>query len=133
MLLHQEIRLAAVVVVGFLILGVTECSYVGRKGSVFEYAAVSCRAHSFSVTDFGAVGDGKTLNTRAFGEAVNHLSRYSQEGGALLYVPAGRWLTGSFNLTSHFTLFLHRDAVLLASQVEFPLTSFSGGFLLTTA
>lgn len=118
MLLHQEIiKLAAVVVVGFLILGGAECRYAGKTGSVFEYAAVSCRAHSFSVTEFGAVGDGKTLNTRAFREAVDHLSRYSQEGGALLYIPAGRWLTGTFNLTSHFTLFLHRDAVLLASQV----------------
>ncbi|XP_031389840.1 probable polygalacturonase [Punica granatum] len=114
--------LAAVVVVGILLVSTgTECRAVGKvgavtTGSVFEYGAVSCRAHSFSVTDFGAVGDGKTLNTRAFQQAVDHLSRYSQQGGALLYVPPGRWLTGTFNLTSHFTLFLHKDAVLLASQ-----------------
>uniref|UniRef100_A0A453J5M0 Uncharacterized protein n=1 Tax=Aegilops tauschii subsp. strangulata TaxID=200361 RepID=A0A453J5M0_AEGTS len=28
------------------------------------------------------------------------------------------WLTGPFNLTSHFTLFLHRGAEILASQVR---------------
>ncbi|GAV91436.1 LOW QUALITY PROTEIN: hypothetical protein CFOL_v3_34831, partial [Cephalotus follicularis] len=39
-------------------------------------------------------------------------------GGSLLYVPAGIWLTWSFNLTSHFTLYLDKDAVLLASQVS---------------
>ncbi|GAV74529.1 hypothetical protein CFOL_v3_18009, partial [Cephalotus follicularis] len=37
-------------------------------------------------------------------------------GGSLLYVPAGIWLTGSFNLTNHFTLYLDKDAVPLASQ-----------------
>jgi polygalacturonase len=46
------------------------------------------------------------------------LSQYSSNGGSQLYVPQGRWLTGSFNLTSHFTLFLHKDAVILGSQDE---------------
>lgn len=82
-----------------------------------EYTAINCRAHAASITDFGGVGDGKTLNTKAFQNAVNELSQYADQGGAQLFVPAGRWLTGSFNLTSHFTLFLDKDAVLLASQV----------------
>lgn len=86
------------------------------EGSL-EYTAINCRGNSASITDFGGVGDGKTLNTRAFQEAVNTLSQYGSDGGAQLYVPAGQWLTGSFNLTSHFTLFLHKDATLLASQV----------------
>lgn len=83
-----------------------------------EYSAISCRAHTASITDFGGVGDGKTSNTKAFQDAVNKLSQYKSDGGAQLYVPAGKWLTGSFSLTSHFTLYLHKDAVLLASQVR---------------
>lgn len=82
----------------------------------FEYAAVNCRAHSASITDFGGVGDGKTLNTKAFKAAIDHLSKFELHGGSQLFVPPGRWLTGSFNLTSHFTIYLHKDAVLLASQ-----------------
>ena len=92
-----------------------------RKAMVtdcFQYSAVSCRAYSASVADFGAIGDGTTLNTNAFKAAIEHLSQYASVGGSQLYVPPGRWLTGSFNLTSHFTLFLHKDAVLLASQVS---------------
>lgn len=69
------------------------------------------------ITEFGAVGDGKTLNTLAFQNAVFSLKSYADKGGAQLYVPSGRWLTGSFNLTSHITLFLDKDAVILASQV----------------
>lgn len=81
-----------------------------------EYYAISCRKHSASIGEFGGVGDGKTLNTKAFQDAVKNLSQYASDGGAQLFVPAGKWLTGSFNLTSHFTLFLDKDAVLLASQ-----------------
>lgn len=84
----------------------------------FEYNAMSCRAYSASITDFGGVGDGKTSNTKAFRDAIGKLSGYSSDGGSQLYVPAGKWLTGSFNLTSHFTLYLHKDAVLLASQSD---------------
>ncbi|TVU12986.1 hypothetical protein EJB05_46653, partial [Eragrostis curvula] len=80
------------------------------------YLAPNCRAHTASLTDFGGVGDGTTSNTAAFRSAVDHLSQYSGDGGGMLYVPAGKWLTGPFNLTSHFTLFLHSDAVILGTQ-----------------
>ncbi|CAN6911549.1 unnamed protein product [Brassica oleracea var. botrytis] len=76
----------------------------------------SSRPHSVSILEFGAVGDGKTLNTLAFQNAVFYLKSFADKGGAQLYVPPGRWLTGSFNLTSHLTLFLEKDAVILASQ-----------------
>jgi len=96
---------------------ITEC----RKGKIistsFEYSALNCRAQSVSLKDFGGVGDGKTLNTKAFKSAISYLSKNASEGGSQLYVPAGKWLTGSFSLISHFTLYLHKDAVLLASQV----------------
>ncbi|KAI9108369.1 hypothetical protein K1719_020560 [Acacia pycnantha] len=94
---------------------------------------MSCRAYSASLTKFGGVGDGTTLNTTAFQAAIDHLSQYESDGGSQLSVPPGRWLTGSFNLTSHFTLFLHKDAVLLASQdendwpVNDPLPSYGPG------
>lgn len=84
----------------------------------FEYSSAIFRAHNASLTDFGGIGDGKTSNTKAFQDAINHLRQFESDGGSILYVPPGKWLTGSFNITSdHFTLFLHHDAVLLASQV----------------
>lgn len=77
------------------------------------------RPHSVSILEFGAVGDGKTLNTLAFQNAIFYLKSFADKGGAQLYVPPGRWLTGSFNLTSHLTLFLEKGAVILGSQVLF--------------
>ncbi|KAE9618300.1 putative galacturan 1,4-alpha-galacturonidase [Lupinus albus] len=87
-------------------------------GGGVEYPAINCRKHGAVLTDFGAVGDGETSNTYAFKSAITYLSQYANDGGSLLVVPPGKWLTGSFNLTSHFTLFLQKDALILASQDE---------------
>lgn len=73
----------------------------------------------FNLTDFGGVGDGVTLNTEAFERAVSAISKFGKKGGAQLNVPPGRWLTAPFNLTSHITLFLAQDAVILAIDVSF--------------
>lgn len=73
----------------------------------------------FNLTDFGAVGDGVTLNTNAFEKAILAISKLRTKGGGQLNVPAGRWLTAPFNLTSHMTLFLDEDAVILGIQVCF--------------
>lgn len=71
-----------------------------------------------SIEDFGGVGDGKTSNTESFRRAIKYMQRYQDRGGSQLNIPRGRWLTGSFNLTSDFTLFLQHGAVLLGSQVR---------------
>lgn len=76
------------------------------------------RPHSVSILEFGAVGDGKTLNTIAFQNAIFYLKSFADKGGAQLYVPPGKWLTGSINLTSHLTLFLEKGATILGSQVS---------------
>ncbi|XP_023926457.1 probable polygalacturonase [Quercus suber] len=107
--------LSAIVILGILSLRVAECS-LHAKTSVYQ--AINCRKHTAFLTDFGAVGDGKTLNTKVFNSAIRNLSRYASDGGAQLIVPPGKWLTGSFNLTSHFTLFLESGAVILGTQDE---------------
>lgn len=91
----------------FLFSAAVEC---GHDVAALESG---CRAQRVSLTEFGGVGDGITSSTGAFRAAVAHLE--GATGGGLLYVPAGRWVTGPFNLTSHFTLFLDKDAVLLAT------------------
>ncbi|XP_031284613.1 probable polygalacturonase isoform X1 [Pistacia vera] len=91
------------------------------------------RPHSVSITEFGAVGDGVTLNTKAFQNAIFYLNSFADKGGAKLFVPAGRWLTGSFDLISHLTLWLDKNAVILGSTnsddwpVVDPLPSYGRG------
>lgn len=61
------------------------------------------------LTDFGAVGDGVTLNTEAFRRAVDSLSAI---GGGHLVVPEGIWLTGPVTLKDNIDLHVTPDAVI---------------------
>lgn len=104
-----------------LSIGVVECRGHKKNGNGMGYQAINCRKHSAILTEFGGKGDGKTSNTAAFRSAIAQLSKFSSDGGAQLIVPPGKWLTGSFNLTSHFTLYIQKGAVILGSQVKITL------------
>lgn len=104
----------------FLVLALFSCCpwTVWSSSSCNQINLKEVRPHSVSITEFGAVGDGITLNTKAFQNAIFYLNSFSDKGGAKLFVPAGRWLTGSFDLISHLTLWLDKDAVILGSTVS---------------
>lgn len=65
----------------------------------------------FNLADYGAKGDGKTLNTEAFKSAVAAIAK---AGGGHLIVPAGTFKTLPFALTSHMDLHLEAGAVIKA-------------------
>ena len=67
----------------------------------------------FMLTDYGGVGDGKTMNTDAFRNAI---AAAAKSGGGTVVVPAGRFVCGSINLTSGLDLHLAKGAVLLVSS-----------------
>ena len=64
------------------------------------------------IRDFGGVGDGVTLNSEAFAQAIEALS---QAGGGRLVVPTGIWLTGPITMKDNIDLHIKPDAVLLFS------------------
>ncbi|CAD6267565.1 unnamed protein product [Miscanthus lutarioriparius] len=109
------VALALAVAVAVAVLGLARRAEAepqcARRGP-----AAPPRPHSVTITEFGAVGDGVTLNTVPFQNAVFYLRSFADKGGAQLYVPKGRWLTGSLNLTSHLTLFLESGAVIVGTQ-----------------
>ena len=73
-----------------------------------------CAGRSFPVTDFGAKGDGTTLNTQAFAKAIAACHR---AGGGHVIVPAGgAFLTDAIHLRSHVDLHVKQDATILFSQ-----------------
>ncbi len=80
-----------------------------------------------NITDFGAVGDGQTLNTQAFAEAI---AAAVEQGGGKVIVPAGVWLTGPITLKSNIHLHTEKGALVVFSDNFdlYPLieTSFEG-------
>ncbi len=69
--------------------------------------------NALDVLEYGAVGDGRALNTRAFQAAIEACH---QAGGGTVYVPAGRYVTGSIFLRSSVTVHLDAGAQLLGSE-----------------
>lgn len=65
-----------------------------------------------SVSDFGGVPDGETLNTEAFAKAMDALSK---KGGGTLNVPSGIWFTGPIVFQSNINLHLDKGALILFS------------------
>ena len=68
--------------------------------------------YTVTLTDFGAVGDGKTDCSEAFAQALKHLKK---QGGGHLIVPNGRWLSGPIKLISNFDLHLEDQATIVFS------------------
>ena len=67
----------------------------------------------FNFADYGAVGDGKTLNTAAFQKVVAAIEK---AGGGHLIVTAGIYKTLPFTLTSHMGLHLEPGAIIKAAD-----------------
>jgi len=83
--------------------------------------------HMVTITEFGAVGDGLTLNTEAFRKAIEAVT---SKGGGTVVVPRGIWLTGPIILKSNLRIHADDGALILFSPDKslYPLieTSFEG-------
>ena len=64
-----------------------------------------------SIKDYGAVGDGKTLDTGAVQAAIDACAA---AGGGVVAVPEGVFVCGTIRLASHVHLRLELGAVLKA-------------------
>ncbi|UYY60032.1 glycoside hydrolase family 28 protein [Sphingomonas sp. S2-65] len=82
--------------------------------------APSFPARDFAITQFGARGDGTTLNTQAIARAIEACTK---AGGGRVVIPAGRFLTGAVHLKSNVNLHLSEGATLLFSTnpADYPI------------
>jgi parallel beta-helix repeat protein len=87
---------------------------------------------SFTITDYGAVGDGQTLNTAALEKTIQTCAT---AGGGRVIVPQGLWLTGPIELQSHVELHLERGALILFTRdhTHFPLIHTPGSQKMSVA
>lgn len=88
------------------------------EGLQFEMPVIDAPSFpdlTVQLTDFGAVGDGVTLNTKAFADAFESLA---SRGGGTLNVPAGVWLTGPIILKSNINLHLDGGALIVFADNE---------------
>ncbi len=83
-------------------------------------------ASFFDIRTYGAVGDGKTLDTAAINAAIEAAAA---AGGGTVYFPGGTWLSFSIRLKSKVELYLSQGARLLAADSPLPgqTTGYNGG------
>src|SRR5262249_28348929 len=87
-----------------------------RSASAAEPAGTTSRrdagTRTYNIRDFGAKGDGKTLDTAPLQAAIDACTR---DGGGTVLVPSGTFVVGTTELKSNVTLHLAASATLLGS------------------
>jgi polygalacturonase len=82
-------------------------------------AAPASGAKRFTITSFGAVGDGKTLNTQAIQSLIDKMAK---EGGGTVVVPEGTFITGALFFKQGVNLYIEKNGTLKGSveQNDYP-------------
>ena len=83
--------------------GISICASAYQNGLV----------NGINIKDFGAVGDGRSLDTKAINDAIESASK---KGGGTVYFPPGTYLSFSIRLKSNIALYLDQGCVLLAAD-----------------
>ena len=80
----------------------------------------------FDIRTYGAVGDGKTVDSPAINKAIEAAAA---EGGGTVLFPAGSWLCFSIRLKSNVALYLAQGATIVAADSPLPgqSTGYNGG------
>ncbi|MDP4292244.1 MAG: glycoside hydrolase family 28 protein [Bacteroidota bacterium] len=73
----------------------------------------------YNISEYGAVGDGITLNTKAIQSVID---KCSSEGGGVVIIPKGTFLTGAIFLKKGVNLFVEKEGILKGStkQGDYP-------------
>jgi polygalacturonase len=66
----------------------------------------------FNVRDFGALGDGTTIDSKAINDAIDAASKV---GGGTVFFPAGVYASYSIRLKSDISLYIDQGATILAA------------------
>lgn len=75
----------------------------------------------YNIKDFGAIADGRTLNTQSIQTAID---KANSDGGGQVIIPDGKFLTGSIILKSGVELYLNPQAFLLGSTSPYDYPAF---------
>jgi polygalacturonase len=81
--------------------------------SAKSYAKPPHRTKRYIITDFGAVADGKTVNTKAIQAAIDKCA--ATKKGGVVVVPKGTFLSGAIFLKQGVDLLVEKDGVLKGS------------------
>jgi polygalacturonase len=94
------------------LLGVALMGALFQIGCESMHLTRSAGGMFFNVRKFGAVGDGKNLDSPAINKAIEACAR---SGGGTVLIPAGTYLSGSIHLQSNIHLLIDAGATILGA------------------
>ncbi|MDP4272594.1 MAG: glycoside hydrolase family 28 protein, partial [Bacteroidota bacterium] len=83
--------------------------------AIFSLHAFSASGTYYNVKDFGAVGDGKHLDSPMINKAIDMAV---SAGAGTVYFPAGTYLSGSIRLKNNITLYLEVGCTILGAPQD---------------
>ena len=79
---------------------------------ILTQTTITPAAGVFNIRDYGAAGDGQTLDTEAIQKAIDACAT---DGGGRVVLPPGKYLSGTVHLKSNVTFFLEAGARLVGT------------------
>lgn len=117
----KRITISAYFLITLFIFGYNTNPAIGQavidiyEGIEFEMAKViepTFPNYTVSITEFGAIGDGQTLNSEAFAKAIETVA---EKGGGRVVIPRGIWLTGPIVVKSNINIHAEAGALVIFS------------------
>ena len=82
---------------------------------LLSFCSICYSAPVYHVTDFGAKGDGMHIDSPAINAAIE---KAASDGGGLVVLPAGTYLSYSIHLRSNITLRWEKGAIVKAAPTR---------------
>ena len=77
---------------------------------LFIFYCITTEAKDYNVKNFGAKGDGLTLDSPAIQSAINVCT---ENGGGRVIIPPGKYISSTIQLKNNVTLFIEKNAEIL--------------------
>jgi len=84
-------------------------------GTLYESEWSGCLSNKVNIKDFGAVGDGNTIDSEAINNAINAMA---QNGGGTVVIPRGTYMCYSIRLRSNVTIQFDEGSVICAAKAN---------------
>jgi polygalacturonase len=106
-------KLFPVLLVILAIISLSTASGIDKKKTAAPVPAQVAAVTHYNVLDFGAKGDGKTLDSPSINKAIEEAA---SKGGGMVYFPAGNYLSVSIRLKNNISLYLEQGATIVAAS-----------------
>ena len=93
--------------------------FASAVGLLWNKSSKNCKVNKsavYNILDFGAVGDGVTVNTKAIQSAID---KCSANGGGRVVIPTGKFISGSIYLKNNVELHLASAGSILKASSNF--------------